>query len=387
MSKDYYEILAISRTSDANEIKKAYRKLAIKYHPDKNQGNKDAEEKFKEISQAYEVLSDHEKRTMYDRLGHDSFTQSSRGSAASGGSSDFHDPFDIFSQVFGGSGSIFEEFFGTNSTENNQRESLINHGADLRYDLEIDFEVAVYGGDQKISYTRLEQCNACSGTGSSQGTGTKTCPKCNGKCYFTTNHAFLSMRQECQRCNGTGEIIEKPCFVCRSEGRIRGHKTIQIHIPPGVDNGSRLRVAGEGEGGAKGGNSGDLFVVINVKTHEFFHRNGLDLMCDFPIDFIIASLGGIVNVPTISGETKLKIKEGTQTGTSLRIKGKGITSLRAGGKRGDQYIKIFIEIPSLLSKAQKLILEEFKKIQTSKSNYPIMDKFINKAKKFMFKES
>jgi molecular chaperone DnaJ len=383
MARDYYEILGVPKSATAVEMKKAYRKLAIKYHPDKNPGNKEAEDKFKELSEAYEVLSDQKKKTMYDQYGHDAFTRSGGGRGGMGSQGGgFHDPFDIFSQVFGsgggGGGSIFEEFFGGGGSRQSTRGG-VQDGADLRYDLEIDFEDAVYGGDKKITYSRMQSCSSCHGSGCQAGTGKTACGRCGGSGYVTTSHAFLSMRQPCPTCQGTGQVIEKPCTKCGGEGRVRAQKTIQIHIPPGVDTGSRLRVAGEGEAGVNGGQYGDLYVVIHVRAHDVFKRDGLDIMCEVPISFATVTLGGIVEVPTITGKAKLKIPEGTQTGTILRLRGKGIPSLR-GGKRGDQHIKVFVEIPQKLSKHQKEKLSEF--AEASKDNHPMMASFMDKAKSF-----
>ncbi|HJO92379.1 MAG TPA: molecular chaperone DnaJ [Victivallales bacterium] len=380
MANDYYDTLGVAKSATITEIKKSYRKLAIKYHPDKNPGDKSAEDKFKEISQAYEVLSDTSKRSQYDQFGHDAFTRSGRGGAGTGG---FHDPFDIFSSVFGGSGgSIFEEFFGGGmGGRGSQTRSSVQDGSDLRYDLEIDFEDAVYGGDKKISFARLQTCSSCSGNGCKAGSGKVTCSRCGGSGYVSTNHGFLSMRQGCPSCRGTGQIIEKPCPKCSGEGRVRTQKTIQVHIPPGVDTGSRLRVAGEGESGVGGGRAGDLFIVIHVRSHEVFHRDGSDVMCEVPIEFTTAALGGIIEVPTISGKAKLKIPEGTQSGTVLRMRGKGIPSLR-GGRRGDQHIKIFVEVPQKLTKSQKEKLNEFAELDDPNKNHPMMSVFLDKAKRF-----
>lgn len=383
MTKDYYEVLGVAKNASAEEIKKAYRKLAIKYHPDKNKGDKEAEEKFKEIAQAYEVLSDQGKRSQYDQFGHDAFTRSGRGGASGGGFGGFHDPFDIFSSVFGnggsGSGSIFEEFFGGGRKQ--QSRSSAQDGADLRYDIEIDFEDAVYGSDKKISFQRMQSCSTCSGSGCKPGTSRRSCQKCGGSGYVSASHGFLSMRQACPSCRGAGQIVESPCPECHGEGRVRVNKTVSIHIPPGVDTGSRLRVAGEGESGVNGGSQGDLYVVIHVKQHEIFHREELDILCEVPVDFVTAAVGGIIEVPTITGKTKLKIPEGTQTGTLLRIKEKGVPSLR-GGRRGDQHIKIFVEVPQRLTRQQKEKLEEFAKISDFSKNNPMIDNFQRKSKKF-----
>ena len=384
MPRDYYEILGVSKTATPAEIKKSYRKLAVKYHPDKNPGNKKAEDDFKELSHAYEILSDPQKRSTYDQFGHDAFTRSGRSNAG-GSTGGFHDPFDIFSQVFGGGGgggSIFEEFFGGGTSSRGGSRSGAHEGADLRYDLEVDFEDAVYGGDKKISFTRLQSCSVCSGSGCKVGTGKATCSRCGGNGYVSTNHAFLSMRQPCPTCQGTGQVIESPCTKCGGEGRVRAQKTIQIHIPPGVDTGSRLRVSGEGESGAGGGSCGDLYVVIHVRSHEVFHRDGIDIMCEVPISFATATLGGVIEVPTISGKTKLKIPEGTSNGTVLRMRGKGIPSLR-GGRRGDQHIKIYVEIPQKLNSSQKEKLQNFNEdCEQDAKHHPMKASFMKKAKRF-----
>ena len=383
MAKDYYDTLGVSKGASETEIKKAYRKLAIKHHPDKNQGDKKAEDKFKELSQAYEVLSDQSKRQQYDQFGHAAFTGAGRG-AGGGGGGGFHDPFDIFSQVFsggggGGGGSIFEELFGGGG--NSRRRSGPMEGADLRYDLEIDFEDAVYGADKKIKIPRMDTCKSCHGSGCSDGSGRETCSHCQGSGQVAMSQGFFSVRQACPICKGEGEMIKNPCRKCHGEGRVRAEKTLKIHIPPGVDTGSRLRVAGEGEGGLRGGSPGDLYVVMHVRPHEVFQRDGLDVLCEIPIEFPTAALGGVVEVPTISGKTKMKIPPGTQNRTVLRLKGKGIPSLR-GGRRGDQHLRVFVEVPKNLNKEQKELLKKYSEVQ-NKSSHPIMDAFFKKAKNFI----
>lgn len=382
MANDYYELLGVSKSASAAEIKKAYRKLAIKYHPDKNPGDKSAEEKFKEISQAYEVLSDSGKRAQYDQFGHDAFTRGGR----SGGAGGFHDPFDIFSQVFGnagGGGSIFEDLFG-GGFSSRRSQTAARDGSDLRYDMEIDFEDAVYGSDKKITIPRMDTCSRCKGNGCEPGSGKTTCTRCGGTGQISSMQGFFNIRQACTSCQGTGQMIKNPCKKCSGEGRVRVEKTLQIHIPPGVDTGSRLRVAGEGEGGLRGGSSGDLYVVLHVKPHDVFQRDGDDVLCEVPIDFPTAALGGVVEVPTVTGKTKMKIPEGTQSGTILRLKGKGMPSLR-GGHRGDQHVKIFVEVPKHLSKQQKGLLEGYAETLGDAKNHPIRESFLKKAKRFLEK--
>jgi len=314
-SNDYYEILGISKNATQEEIKKAYRKLAIKYHPDKNPGDKAAEEKFKEISQAYEVLSDPQKRAQYDQLGHETFTRAGRGGAGGFSSYEFHDPFDIFEQVFGSSGgsSIFEDLFSGRNTRRKSSTGPID-GADLRFDLEIDFEEAVFGTEKKIKIPRMDACPDCNGSGCAKGSTRKNCPYCGGRGQTTITQGFFSLRQTCPNCRGTGQVIDKPCSNCNGSGQVRVEKTLKIHIPPGVDTGSKLKVAGEGEGGIRGGAPGDLYVIIHVRPHELFKRDGQDVICDLPIDFTTAALGGIVEVPTVTGKAKLKSLKELKTG-------------------------------------------------------------------------
>lgn len=381
MSEEYYKLLGVDKNATESEIKKAYRKLAVKYHPDKNPGDKKAEEKFKEISQAYEVLSDKKKRAQYDQFGPDAFKRG--GGAGPGGYGGFHDPRDMFNEIFGnaggaGGGSIFEEFFGGGRARRSHTGP--QQGADLRYDMEIEFEDAVFGADKKIKIPKLQTCSACKGSGAESGTSKTRCPQCGGTGQVTMSQGFFSVRQTCPKCHGEGQHIEKPCRKCHGEGRVRKEKTLQIHIPPGVDTGSRLRVGGEGEGGARGGPAGDLYVVMHVKAHDLFHREGNDVICELPIDFPTATLGGIVKVPTISGKSKMKIPAGTQSGNTLRLKGKGIPSLR-GGSRGDQHVKIFVEVPKNLNSKQKELLKEFDSEAQKRHNHPLIDNFIKKTKK------
>ncbi len=377
---DYYSLLGVSKGASSQEIKKAYRKLAVKYHPDKNPDDKLAEDKFKEISQAYEVLSDSKKKSQYDQFGHDAYTQ--KGGMGGGGG---HDPFDIFSQVFGGArgggggGSFFDELFGGGGRSRSR--SSAQDGSDLRYDLEISFENTVYGADKEIKIPKLETCESCNGSGATPGTSKGTCGKCRGTGQVTLAQGFFHVQQTCPSCNGAGQVIKSPCSKCHGEGRVRREKKIKIHIPPGANTGTRLRVANEGEGGLRGGRNGDLYVIIHVRPHEIFQRDGSDLLCEIPIDFPTATLGGVIEVPTVSGKTKMKIPEGTQNGTIMRLRGKGMPSLR-GGTRGDQHIKILVEVPKRLNKKQKELLNEFSKAMPSGQNHPLQESFFKKAKSF-----
>lgn len=378
MSESYYDLLGVSSSATEQELKKAYRKLAVKYHPDKNQGDKEAEEKFKKISEAYEVLSDKKKRAKYDQLGHDAYTSSGRGGGAGG----YHDPMDIFNQFFGGGGggSFFDDIFGGGG--GSQRRNGPVQGSDLRYDMEIDFEDAVYGADKKLRIPKMEKCGECNGEG---GTGKSSCTQCGGVGQVGVTQGFFTVRQTCPKCRGEGVSIKNPCKKCHGDGRIRVDKTLEVHIPPGVDTGSRLRVSGEGEAGFRGGPHGDLYVVIHVKPHEIFQREGNDLICEVPIDFPTAAMGGVIEVPTVTGKAKMKIPVGTQNGTILRLRGKGVPSLRGGG-RGDQHVRIFVEVPERLSDEQKELLEKFSAtLKNSPDNHPMIKSFLKKAKRFFKK--
>ncbi len=376
---DYYEMLGVAKGASADEIKKAYRKLAIKYHPDKNPGDKAAEEKFKEVSRAYEVLSDDKKRREYDQLGHSAYTSSGAGRPGGGAGPGF-DPYDLFSQVFGaGGGGNFEDLFGGSGRRRDPNGP--QEGADLRYDLEIDFEDAVYGAETKLTIPRLTTCDSCNGSGAEAGSSKSKCVRCGGSGYVTASNGFFSVRQPCQSCRGRGEIIDKPCKKCRGEGRVRVEKQLQVRIPPGVDTGSRLRVTGEGESGVRGGPPGDLYVFIHVRPHAVFVREGNDLLCEMPVPFKVAAEGGLIEVPTIAGPAKMKIPEGTQSGTVLRLKGKGVPALRGGG-RGDLHIRIQVEVPTGLTAEQKALLEKFESSLGAK-NYPKRSQFENTARNFL----
>ncbi len=380
MKEDYYELLGVSRQATQDELKKAYRKMAVKFHPDKNPGNKQAEEKFKKVSEAYEVLKDDQKRAAYDRYGHAAFSGGTGGGASAGGP--FHDPFDIFSEVFGGGGgggSIFEEFFGGGGGRSSGRNGA-QRGSDLRYDLEIQLEDAAKGTEKEISFRKPAQCTRCKGNGAEPGTGVVTCPTCAGHGQVTASKGFFSVRQTCSTCHGSGKKVEKACSNCGGEGRVNETTKIKVKVPAGVDTGSKLRSANNGEAGAGGGPSGDLYIVIHVGDHEIFERQEENLFCQIPIKFTLASLGGMIEVPTLTGKASLKIPAGTQSGTTFRLKGKGIPSLR-GGYFGDQMIRVEIEVPTSLSSAQRQKLEEFA-LACGDADEPVGKRFFDKAKKF-----
>ncbi len=378
--RDYYEILGVSRTASAEEIKKAYRKLAVKYHPDKNQGNHEAENKFKELGEAYEALSDEQKRAAYDRFGHAAFAQGGGGGGYGGG---FHDASDIFSQVFGSGdiGSIFEEFLGGGGRQRGGRSSS-QRGDDLRYDLEITFEEAAFGVEKEISVRRSDTCDSCEGSGAEKGSGQKTCPTCKGLGQVSVSKGFFSISQTCPTCRGAGKIIEKPCQKCSGSGRIEKTSKTKVKIPAGIEEGMRLRVTGMGDSGIRGGSPGDLYIVVHVKDHGFFVRDGDDVYCEMNIPFTTAALGGEIDVRTLTGKVSLKIPAGTQTGKVFRLKGRGIENVQGRGI-GDQNIKINVQIPVKLTSKQKQLLEEFTKLDES-DTYPEADGkgFFEKAKSF-----
>ncbi len=350
--RDYYEVLGIPRTASEDEIKKAFRKLARKYHPDVNRDNpKEAEEKFKEINEAYEILSSAERRAQYDQYGHAAFDGQGGGGAGGfgfGGAGGFSDIFDMF---FGQSG------FGG-------RQAGPEKGSDLRYDLEINFEQAAFGMETEVQIPRTENCTTCHGTGAAPGTHPETCPQCkgSGQVQYAQNTPFGRMVnvKACDRCQGEGKIVHTPCKECNGRGKIRAKRKIKIKIPAGVDNGSRLRVAHEGEAGLRGGPPGDLYVYIFVKPHKLFTREGSEVICEVPISFVQAALGDEIEVPTLDGKVKMKIPEGIQSGTVLRLKDKGIPYLRGQG-RGDQHVKVKVLTPQKLTERQREILNDFAK--------------------------
>lgn len=381
---DYYELLGVERTATAEEMKKAYRKKAVQYHPDKNPGNKEAEEMFKKVSHAYEVLTDPDKRAAYDRYGAAAFEGGGgvpRGPGGFGGAGGggFHDPFDIFREVFGqqggGGGGIFEEMFGGGGGRDGGRD-----GADLRYDLEITLEEAARGVEREISFRKAMACERCDGSGAEPGSRRVTCTTCRGAGQIRRSGGIITFTQTCPTCGGAGTKVEKPCTACRGEGRVAKNTKLNVRIPPGVDTGSRLRSSGNGEAGMAGGQSGDLYIVLAVKEHELFERQGEDLFCEIPIKFTLATLGGNIEVPTLFGKASLKIPTATQSGTTFRLRGKGMPSLR-GGHQGDQLIRVHVEVPQSLTSEQRKILEEFARISGDAAE-PTSKTFFEKAKKF-----
>ena len=377
--RNYYEILETTREETADGIKKSYRRLAVKYHPDKNPGDKTAEEKFKELGEAYEVLSDAQKRAAYDQYGHAAFDPRARarggGFANAGGG--FHDPFDIFREVFGGGGggSIFENLFG-----GGQDPSGPQRGDDLRYDLEITLEEAALGCEKEISVTKLDQCDACSGSGAEAGSKLRTCATCGGRGQVLTSRGIFSIAQTCPHCKGQGRILEKPCKTCAGAGKRQRASKIKLRIPAGVEGGSRLRSQGNGEAGFRGGPSGDLYVFLKVRHHEIFSRDGDDLLCEIPVSFVQATLGSEIEVPTLEGQATVRIPAGTQPGTLLRLKGRGVKNLQGYGQ-GDLHVRVQVEVPAHLNGAQKTKLQEFAALCDGQEA-PLAQGFFEKAKKF-----
>lgn len=348
--RDYYEVLGVSRGAGEQEIKSAYRKLALKYHPDKNPGDHTAEERFKEAAEAYSVLSSPEQRQRYDRFGHAGVSSSAAGGFGGAGFPDFED---ILGDLFG-----FGDIFG-----GGRRRSPVQRGADLRYDIEITLHEAAKGLKTKIRIPKLETCDACDGSGAAEGTHPTTCSTCNGAGQVRYQQGFFSVSRTCSHCHGAGKVIKRPCERCRGEGRRQRDKTLEIRVPAGVDTGAQLRVSEEGEAGAHGGPPGDLYVIVHVKEHELFQRQGNNLYISLPITFTQAALGAELPVPTLEDQEVLTIPSGTQTGTIFRLKGKGLVSLNGRGK-GDQFVAVAVVTPSSLNREQRRIFEELAKHET-----------------------
>ena len=353
MSKrDYYEILGVSRKATDGELKSAYRKLAMQYHPDRNPGDKVAEERFKEAAEAYGILADSEKRGLYDRFGHAGVS----GAAGSPGFdpsvfSEFGDFADILGGMFG-----FGDIFG-----GGRRRGGPQRGADLRYDLEVPFEEAAKGVETTIQIPRNETCDTCKGSGAAPGSEPTTCPQCRGQGQVRFQQGFFTVARTCPQCRGMGKVVTKPCQTCRGAGRVARDRKITVRIPAGIDHGQQLRLQGEGEGGAAGGPPGHLYVVVHVQPHEFFRREGLNLHCEVPVNFTTLALGGEILVPTLNGSETLKIHEGTQTGTTLRVRGKGVPDVGGRG-HGDLLVTVQGQTPKKLSKEQRQLLEQLAKV-------------------------
>jgi len=385
--RDYYEVLEVSRDADGTTIKKSYRKLAIRFHPDKNPDDPEAEDKFKEIGEAYEILMDEQKRAAYDRYGHRAFSQGTGASAGAGGFGGA-DPFDIFREVFsggggggGGGGSIFDEIFGGGGGGGAARAERRKRGSDLRYDLQITLEEAATGVEKELKIDCLVGCEGCESSGAEGGSSdVRSCSTCGGVGQVITSRGFFQVQQTCPDCSGSGESISNPCTACSGEGRVKGSSRIKLKIPSGITEGGRLRSLGHGDAGRQSGVAGDLYVVIHIKEHEVFERDESDLYCKVPLPFTLAALGGELIVPTLNGKASVKVAPGTQTNTIFRLREKGLPDLQTG-RKGDLLVNVQVEVPVKLSKEQEKLLGEFSETITEK-NHPVGESFFAKAKRF-----
>jgi len=379
-STDYYEILGVPKNADENEIKKAYRKLAIKYHPDKNPGNSEAEAKFKEVSGAYDVLSNPQKRAQFDQFGHVGGMGGGGGGGSWGGFGgagiDLEEALRTFMGEFGSGGSIFDEIFGGGSRK---RSRSGMPGSDLRYDIEITFEESSKITKKEVNLTRQLTCDSCSGTGAQKGESRSTCSQCGGSGSINQTQGFFSIRRTCNKCNGEGTMVKNPCSACRGKGRLEKAKKLLITIPAGVSDGMQLKIPGEGEAGLRGGAAGDLYVVIHVARHLLFEREDDDILSEVPISFPEAAMGAEITVPLIDGKVKLKIPEGTQSGRVFRLKGKGMPNVH-GNEKGDMLIRVVVETPTNLSARAKELLTEFAKA-TGLEVHPQATSFFENMKK------
>ena len=373
--RDYYEVLGVSRDASPEEIKKSYRKLAVKFHPDKNPGDHTAEEKFKELGEAYEALSDPDKRAAYDRYGHAAFSGGMGGGGGRGGFGGFHDPMDIFSQIFGGG---FEDFFGGGGGR--RKGSGKQRGSDLRYDLEISLEEAATGVEKELEIERYVPCDTCEARGTKGSGGVKVCSTCGGRGVVARQAGIFIQQSTCPECRGAGETISDPCKSCHGEGRVQRESRIKLRIPAGVDTGTRLRSAGNGDAGVRGGTAGDLYVFLHVRDHDVFERDDADLFCEVPLPFSTAALGGELKVPTLNGQASIKIPAGTQGGTVFRLREKGMPAL-SSQRRGDLNVRVQVEVPTKLSHSQQEKLREFAE-SIGDHNSPMQEGFFEKAKRF-----
>lgn len=368
--RDYYEILGVNRDASEDEIKKSYRKLAMKYHPDRNPDNPKAEEHFKEAKEAYEILSDEQKRAAYDQFGHAGVDPSAGPGPGGQGFGNFSDAFgDIFGDIFGGGGG--------------GRRSNVYRGADLRYNMEISLEDAANGTETKIRIPVMAECETCHGSGARPGTQPVTCSTCVGHGQVRMQQGFFSVQQTCPKCHGTGKMVKEPCPTCHGAGRVKQHKTLAVKIPAGVDEGDRIRLSGEGEAGVNGGPPGDLYVVVHLKPHMIFQREGGNLHCEMPISFTTAALGGEIEVPTLEGHAKMKVPAETQSGAVFRLRGKGIKPLRSS-ERGDLMCHVVVETPVKLTERQKELLRELEEINQldAGKHSPREKSWMNKVKDF-----
>jgi molecular chaperone DnaJ len=370
---DYYQILGVTKQASDGELKKAYRKLALEHHPDRNPDNSEAEEKFKALSEAYAVLSDPQKRNTYDQFGH-------AGLAGAGGAPDFGD--------LGGFADIFGDLFGDIFGGGRGGRGRGQRGADLRYNLEIDFEAVVNGTEPSLEIPKMKACTTCDGSGARPGTSASTCGRCNGRGQLVFQQGFFRVNRPCDACGGAGEVIKDHCRDCRGAGRVETMQTIQVKVPPGVEDGSRLRLSGEGEAGIAGGGPGDLYVVISIASHPLFERDGTDLHCEVPVPFVTAALGGEIEIPTLEGKVTTTIPEGTQSGKVLRLRGKGLPPLeprlpvaQLKKMRGNFYARIFVEVPSKLNERQRELLEQFA-AESGTEVSPATSGFLDKLKDF-----
>jgi molecular chaperone DnaJ len=362
--RDYYEVLGVAKDANKDEIRKAYRQLAIKHHPDRNPGNNDAEERFKEATEAYEILADERKRQAYDQYGFAGVKGMGQPSAQ-----DFSTIFQGFEDIFGDVSGIFDSFFGGGTRRRSSGRGYGQRGSDLRYDMEISFIEAAFGVKKEISYPHAERCEACRGTGADKGSGRKLCPTCGGSGQVRRNSGFFSIASACPSCNGEGEIIEKACPECRGVGTIKRTHTVTISIPAGIEDGKRLSLSGQGDAGSNGAPDGDLYIFLRVQPHESFERDGKDLYCAIPISITQAALGADIVVPTLDDRSvRVTVPAGTQNGRILRLRGEGIPELHNSSRRGDMYIRVVVRIPTKVSPKAKELLKELASVNGEEKN-------------------
>jgi molecular chaperone DnaJ len=367
--QDFYEILGVSKSASPDELKRAYRKLAMQHHPDRNAGDKNAEQKFKDLNEAYDILKDDQKRAAYDRFGHAAFEQ---GGGHPGG----------FGFAAGGFADIFDEMFGEFMGGGRRGQGGANRGSDLRYNLEISLEEAFRGKQTTIRVPTLVACDQCKGSGAEAGSKPVTCPRCHGRGRLRVQQGFFTIEQTCAGCQGAGRVIDNPCKTCGGQGRVRREKTLSVNIPAGVEDGIRMRLAGEGEVGIRGASAGDLFVFISVTPHRIFQRDGANIHCRVPLPFTTAALGGTIEVPTVDGSrTRVTVPAGTQSGHQFRLRGKGMTVLRSAA-RGDMFIEAVVETPVNLNKRQQELLREFEREGENRRTHPESEGFFARVKEF-----